>query len=132
LRRIANVAGSGICLAREDGGKRGVVPIDQARLRAEVRSEREALELDGAEAFLPRLKEERDLRLAEPVDRLHRVADEEERAAVALLPAGGEAAQELVLRPGGVLVFVDQDVADAGVEREQQVGRVLRRAERAH
>src|SRR5439155_27145020 len=96
----------GIGLARQDVRERGVVPVDEAGLRSEIRGEREALELHGAEALFPRLEEERDLRLAEAVDRLHRVADEEERAAVAFLPARGEAAQELVLRPGGVLVFI--------------------------
>src|SRR3954465_11008124 len=115
--RVRHGAGGGIGRARQDRGKRGVVPIDQARLRAEVRGEGEGLEgntkwgprLRGDDGAFPGLEEERHLRFAEAVDRLHRVADEEERAAVAFFPSGGEAAQQLVLRPGSVLVFVDQD-----------------------
>src|SRR6267142_5150353 len=99
--RIGHGAGGGVGLGRQDVRERRVVPVDEAGLRAEVGREREALERDAAEALVPRLEEERDLRLAEAVDGLHRVADEEERAAVAFLPAGGEAPQELVLRPGG-------------------------------
>src|SRR5207302_5816637 len=98
--RVRYGAGGGIGLGRQDRGKRSVVPVDEAGLRAEVGGEREALELDTAEARVPGLQEQRDLRLAEAVDRLHRVADEEERAAVARLPAGGEALEELPLRVG--------------------------------
>src|SRR5205823_7195265 len=83
-------------------------------------------------AGFPGLQEESDLRLAEAVDRLHRVADEEERAAVALLPAGGEAFEQFPLRVGGVLELIHQDVADLRVEREQEIGGALGRAERAH
>ena len=64
--------------------------------------------------------------------RLHRVADEEQRAAVALLPAGGQLLEQLHWRVRGVLELVDQDVRDLLVEREQQVARVVDRAERAH
>src|SRR5438445_13379504 len=78
------------------------------------------------------MQEERDLGLAEAVDRLHRVADDEERAPVALVPSGGEPLEQLPLRDRGVLELVDQDVADAVVEREEQVARRLGRAEGAH
>ena len=87
---------------------------------------------DAADALLPGLEEERDLRLAEAVDGLHRVADQEQRAAVILLPARGQSFDQFELRVRGVLELVDQDVLDARVEREQEVGRLLRRAERAH
>jgi len=76
------------------------------------------------------LQEERHFGFAEAVDRLHRVADEEQRAAVTLLPAGSQLGEELELRERGVLELVDQDVRDLLVEREQQVARVVDRAER--
>src|SRR5262249_50251258 len=66
---------------------------------------------------------------AEAVNRLHRVADQEQRAPVAFLPAGGELGEELELRERGVLELVDQDMRDLLVEREQQVARVVDRAE---
>ena len=72
------------------------------------------------------LDEEPHLGVAEAVDRLHRIADREQRAAVAGLPAGGQPAQELELRERRVLELVDQQVIDACVEREQQVGRRAR------
>ena len=119
-------------LARQDVREGGVEPVDQAGLRAEVGAQRERLERDAADALLPRLEEERDLRFAEAVDRLHRVADQEQRAAVVGLPAGGQSLEQFELRVRGVLELVDQDVLDARVEREQEVGRLLGRAERAH
>src|SRR5262249_56171699 len=67
---------------------------------------------------------------AEGVDRLHGVTDEEQRAAVALLPARSQPGEELELRERGVLELVDQDVRNLLVEREQQVARVVDRAER--
>src|SRR5438067_10072598 len=128
-RRVRHGAGGGIGLARQDVREGSVVPVDEVRLRAEVGGQRNALELDprlrggAAEAALvPGLEEERDVRLAESVDGLHRVADEEQRAAVARFPPGGQSFQELELRIRGVLELVYQYVADAGVEREQEIG----------
>jgi hypothetical protein len=64
----------------------GVEPVDEAGLRTEVGRQRQAFERDAADALLPGLEEERDLRLAEAVDGLHRVADQEEGAAIVPLP----------------------------------------------
>ncbi len=83
------------------------------------------------QSLAPRVQEEADLRVAEAVNGLHRVADREHRAPVSRLPSRGEALEQLPLRVGGVLELVHQQVAHARVHREQQVGRLLGRAERA-
>src|SRR5262249_43157935 len=142
---VRHGARSWVCFGREDVREGGVVPVDEAGLGAEVGGETQALEGDtpetrlsprfrgddgglwgdDVEGALPCAQEERDVRFAEAVDRLHRVADEEEGATVVFLPAGGEALEQLPLRVRGVLELVDQDVADPGVEREQEVGRAV-------
>ncbi len=87
---------------------------------------RERRERDRSDALARGFQKQRHLGLAETVDGLHRVAHDEERAAVALFPARGELREQLVLRHGGVLELVDEDVVDAVVEREHEIrGAVL-------
>ena len=74
-------------LGGKDARKGVVEELDQLALRAEVGGESQRLESYVAQAFAPRVQEERDLGLAKAVDRLHRVADDEERAAVVSLPS---------------------------------------------
>src|ERR1700722_4714245 len=50
---------------------------------------------------------------AEAVNGLHRVADNEAGAALAIGPGGNEAAEQLVLAATGVLEFVDQKMTDS-------------------
>ena len=69
-----------------------------------------------------RLDEDPHLRFAEPVDRLHRIADREHRAPVTLGPPRGQPAQEHELRERGILELVDQQVLDPRIELEQQIG----------
>ena len=57
---------------------------------------------------MPGAEEEADLRLAEVVDALHRVADEEECVAVAVGPSGGEQVEQCILAEGGILKLVDE------------------------
>ena len=63
-----------------------------------------------------------DLGLAEAVDGLHRVADHEQRAPVARLPAGSELGQQFMLAHRGILEFIDQQVANAVIEMQGQIG----------
>ncbi len=63
------------------------------------------------------------LGIAKPVDGLHRIADQEQRAAIALGPVLREREQQFVLIARGVLEFVDQDVTDARAEPFGQRGR---------
>jgi hypothetical protein len=85
----------------------------EAFLRAAVGAELDRLYLHRPEPGVLGLQEERHFGFAEAVDRLHRVADEEQRAAVTLLPAGRQLGEELELRERGVLELVDQDVRDS-------------------
>src|SRR5206468_3100128 len=119
-----------VFLRGEHARERLVEPLHEAFLRAAVGAELDRLELHRPEPGMLGLQEERHFCFAEAVDRLHRVADEEQRAAVTLLPAGSQLGEELKLRERGVLELVDQDVRDLLVEREQQVARVVDRAER--
>jgi hypothetical protein len=67
-----------------------VHPLHDFRLRAEVREERQWIELDAGQSCAPCVQKQAHLRIAEAVDGLHRIADDEHRAPVALLPAGGK------------------------------------------
>jgi hypothetical protein len=94
-----------------------------------LRDRRSGVSVQGADA--PRLRdtqEEADVGLAEAIDRLHRVAHGEQRAAVAgafvTAPAGGKAFQQFNLGRAGVLEFVDQQVADAVVEAQAELAGV--------
>ncbi len=71
-------------------------------------------------AVLLRLDEEPHLGAAEAVDRLHRIADGEQRAPVAALPAGGQPADQLELRERRVLEFVDQQVLELKSSRSSR------------
>ena len=71
---------------------------------------------------MPRAQEQAHLGFTKAVDGLHRIAHHKQRAPVIGRPAGGEALQQLVLRERGVLEFIDQDVMDAVVKRQQEVG----------
>ncbi len=61
------------------------------------------------------MEEAFDAGLAEEVDGLAGVADEEDGLRVAV-PGGGEALDEVVLGGGGVLHLVDEEVLEAGAE----------------
>ena len=99
-------------------------------MRAEVAREDEALDRNARHLLL-RLGFDEDAHLgfAKAIDRLHRVADGEQRMPVAGLPSRGEQAQKLELRERCVLEFVDQQMIDPKIEREQQVGRPFLAAE---
>jgi hypothetical protein len=97
--------------------KRLVEPLHQRRLGAEVRAERERFQLNAADAFLAGLEEQADVGFAEAINRLHRVADQKESAAVPGLPTRRQLLEQIVLGVGGVLKLVDQQVLNAIAER---------------
>src|SRR5690606_33148838 len=82
------------------------------------------------DAFAPYLQEQRHIRVAEPIDRLHRIADEKQRSAVTRHPARGQDLEQPELTVRGVLKLVDENVPDPVIEREQQIGRRVLGAER--
>ncbi len=121
-----------IAVRRQHRRKHSVDPFDHRPLRPEVAGEIHDAHRDVADASAClRIEEQAHFRVAEAVDRLHRIADGEQRAAVAVGPAGRELRQQLVLHIGRVLEFVDEQMVVARIEAQQQVGRCLGGAERA-
>ena len=118
-------------LPRRHHSRKGRVdPLDDARLRTEVRAQLERLQCNRADSRAPGLQEKPHLGLAEPVDRLHRVADRKQGTPVLRFPSLGEPRHQFVLADGSVLELVDQQVADAIVKREGQVGGLAFRTQR--
>jgi len=74
------------------------------------------------ETGFPDAGEELGVCVAEEVNGLHGVADNETTAAFALRPGGDEAAEEFVLAAAGVLKLVDEDVVDAVGDGKSGVG----------
>ena len=74
--------------------------------------------------------EQADLGAAEPIDRLHRIADGEQRPPVARLPTRREPANEVELQVGRVLELVDQQMPDPAVEPEEELRGSVRAAQR--
>src|SRR6185437_9981370 len=95
-----------IVALREEPSEGVVGPVDERRHRAEIAQQTQRSQSYGADAERASAQETADLRLAKLIDRLHRIANDEERAAIAGLPAGGQRFQELELRHGGVLELV--------------------------
>jgi hypothetical protein len=128
--RIGHGPGGNVFRGRQDLREGIVHPLDNAGLRTEVDAEGQRFEPHRADAVVARAQVQANLGLAETVDRLHRIADHEQRAAVARLPAGGEALEQRELADRGVLKLVHQQVPDAIVEMQGQIGRRLIAAER--
>ncbi len=102
-----------------------VHPLHDAVLRAEVACELQGLQANRSDTSFPGAQEETHLRLAESVDRLHRVTDDEERPPIPRRPVGNQALDQLELRDRRVLEFVDQQVPDPRVERHRDVAAAL-------
>ena len=97
-------------------------PIDDTRLRAEVTHERQRLKPNVTDAFPLRPQEQTNLGLAKAIDRLHRVANHEQRSPIALLPARCEAQHQLVLAQRRVLKLIDEQMTNPIVECQRQLG----------
>ena len=77
--------------------------------------------MDIPDTLLPGSQEKGHVGIPEPVDRLHRIAHQEERAAIAGLPSGREQFQKPDLGTRSILKFIHEDVLDASIKRKQQV-----------
>ena len=97
-----------------------VAPVDECGRGAEIAREPQRCEAHVADSMLARADEQADLRVTEAVDRLHRIAHDEQRAPIALLPGRGQRFEQLELRQRGVLELIDQNVGEgqAGAQRE--------------
>ncbi|MGB3428888.1 MAG: hypothetical protein WBA53_12025 [Burkholderiaceae bacterium] len=114
-----------VAFRRQHAREHAIHPLDDARLRAEVPRELERLQRQRPDTAVPRAQEQADLRLAETVDRLHRVTDHEQRAAIPSRPVGDESLDEFELGDRGVLELVDQQMTQARVERKRNVAGLL-------
>ena len=107
----------------EDEGEILVEASNEIVLRAEVGGELKPREGHVAEkAGAGGVHEALDARLAEEVDGLAGIADEEDSLGVAV-PGFGEHFDEIVLAGGGVLHLVDQQMLEARAERGGEVVR---------
>jgi len=89
--------------------REGIIhPIDDTGLRTQIGRQLQRFEHDVAYALGARLQEQPDLGFAKAVDRLHRIADGEQRAAVIRRPARGQLRDQFELADRGVLEFIDQ------------------------
>ena len=101
--------------------------VDERLDGAEVRGQRDRVEEEryvvlDFEAGFADAREELGVGVAEKVNGLHRIADDEATAAFALGPRDDEAAEEFVLAAAGVLKLVDEEVANAIGDGERGVG----------
>ncbi|VGO06922.1 hypothetical protein AMB3_3154 [plant metagenome] len=129
--RVADRARHGVICRRQHLREDVVDPSHHARLRTEVVGQGQEGGTQGAQALVAHMQEQAHFRLAEAVDRLHGVAHQEERAAIAVLPAGRERADQVDLRLAGVLELVDEQMTDGGVETQQQLAWVVGPAQRS-
>ena len=109
-RRIDDGADHRIVLWRKHIGKGVVYPVDDLLIGTVVEIELQMLREQIAQAVLFNAQEEPDVRFAEAVNRLHRVADQKDRAFRVLFPASGESFQEFDLRGAGVLKFINEQM----------------------
>ena len=118
-------------VCRRQERREGLVdPVDDRAARSEIAPESLGVERDATDALALCLQEERNVRLAECVDGLHRIAHAEQASAIRGLPAGHEQLEQSRLRRRRVLVFVDQQVTDPVVERERELRWCRIKAER--
>ena len=128
--RIGDAAGARVVHCRKTGGKYRVVPLHDFRRTPEISVQGQRFKLHAADTGGAGAEKHADLGFAKTVDGLHRVADQEQRAAIARLPARGEQREQLGLLQRCVLEFVDQDVADARVQAQRQIGWIIHAAQR--
>ena len=117
---IAHGAGLGVVPSAHDSLELLVEPIHQRRRGAEVDGQLQRPQAHGVDARILGLLEQAHIGVAEAVDGLHGVADGEDAGVLLAGPALDQQLQQLELGAGGVLKFVDQDVADAVVQGQSQ------------
>src|SRR5207302_8142661 len=85
--------------------------LDERRHRAEVSGQLQRLQPDRADSTIARPQKQSYLRFPELINRLHGVADDEQRAAITLLPTCRQHLNQIELRERGVLKLIHQDVS---------------------
>ncbi len=120
---IANRAHFRHILRRKDARKGRIDPIDNAGKGAVVAKQAQMFKPQIADTALAHAQEKPDIGLAKTVDRLHRIADHEQRPAIVRHPAAGQLFDQCHLGRAGVLEFIDQQMPDTVIERLRQIGR---------
>src|ERR1700722_16372574 len=103
-----------------------VPPGDECRTGAEIAPQLQRPKSDVADSMIARLQEQADFGFSKPVDRLHRIADHEQRAAIATLPACSEGPQQRELLVRSILEFVHQNMTQRSARAQCEItGRTL-------
>ena len=108
---------------REKPAERLIGPADEPGCRAEIAPQLQRRQPDGADPEIAGAQEAADLGLAKLIDRLHRIADHEQRPAIAGLPAHGQRLEQIELRDGGVLELIHEDVPQRKSRTQGEIGR---------
>ena len=127
---VWNRTQSNVFRGRHDTRECRIDPVDDAGLGTEICRQRHRMQIDTGNAFLARAQEQADFRFAKTVYGLHRITDGKHRAPVIRRPAERQLGDEVRLADGGVLEFVNQQMADTVIERKSQVRRLVLGAQR--
>ncbi len=111
-------------------GEDGIEPFHEPFARAEIAAQHQRFQANLTDTVIARKQELPDFRIAKTVDRLHRVTDAIQSAAVAGFPTSGQCFEHAVLRARRVLHFVDQEVLDLVIEQQRNVTGTFCRTER--
>ena len=128
--RVRHRAARRVVRRRQHLREHRVEPVHEELAGTEVAAQHQGLEVNAADARALRKQELRDLGVAEAVDRLHGVADAEQGAAVARLPAPGQRFEHAVLGARRILHLVDEQVPDLVVEEQCDIAGTLGRTQR--
>ncbi len=122
-RPVANRPLRTIVFDRKHAFESLVDPRHHLGAGAVVQAQAQAGERQVIDTLLGHLKKQADIRLAETINRLHRIAHAKQRAPVFRRPALRELPQQFDLRRAGVLKLIHQQVLDTVVQFQRQIGR---------
>ena len=105
---IGHLPRATVFLIGHQRGKSLIYPFDHAVLRTKIDRQLQIFQHNCANATVHRLLEQFHLSLAETIDGLHRIADQEQRSAIGGTPAAREFFKQFGLRNRGILEFVHQ------------------------
>ena len=124
---------AGRSLFRANEVEDGVEGVGEACMGTEVDGELHRLTANGsaggADAMIANVGKELDLRLAEQIDRLHGIANEEAGTVLAGIPGGEESGNQLVLSARRILELVNEQMAEIAGNVDDALRRFLENEE---
>ena len=123
-RQVRHRAAAHVVGAREDARESLIAPMHQRRRGPEIPAQRQRLEMQLVETGGAHGGEAPHLGIAKSVDRLHRIAHQEQRATVAVAPVPGQRDQQFILIARSVLELIDEDVFEVHADALGQGRRV--------